>query len=223
MDIPLDLVDRYARTFFDFWRLRPRQFLSARGSVPDAYLSAYQFLVISLGLTFGMMVIALTLSFAAVQGADPTSASSDPKAIAGQTIVLLIMLLGVNSLILCLAARLPPVRRRPSLPAVFEFNCYTLSIALPMYAITFLVLPMLAGLVAQGLVPSWSVFILMGFSYLVGMISFFVYTLPGIACISGVSTGRMVAGFAVLSLLFFVTCALLGFTGGFMWGYLHAS
>lgn len=213
MSIPLEVVDRYARTFFDMWRLGPRQFLLTQQNSPGTYLSAYQFLVVSLGLILAMTIPAISLSQAEFKDVgDAISTALDPKALASLSIVVLIVELGINSFLYYLCARLPPVRTRPSMSALFEVNCYLLSTAIPITAISSLVMPFVAAFAAYHLVPVWTLFIPSGLSLLLGLVLFFVYTNPGMAYVSGVSSARMLAALALL----WVIAGLLGvLLGGF--------
>lgn len=190
----INLVDRYARTFIDFWTLRPRKFMSKFDQDSSKYLSPYQFLYVSLCFTFFVFISEIGLTATALRpGYHPASAS------AGWSLSVFGLMFALNSLAFRTVSRVWPIRGSATFSSIFEIQCYTMAIYVPL---------MLLGLVLSPLssVPlsfniQWIVFAI-GFVY--GIPVFFLWQIPAVAIANRVSSARVIAGFLFWS-------AVLGF------------
>jgi len=207
MLVPLELIDRYGRTFVDFWRLRPRKFYPSIEENPSAYVSPMQFLAISLGIAFVMGVVAITLSFSELESASGSKPIGDPRALAGRLIVFIFFMLIVATLLYRILCALWPIRGRASFLQIFEHQCFMMAVILPSSALDVLINPLVTGLVAKDLVPPWAAFVPFLLGFLIGQITVFLYQVPGAAYVCGVTTLRFWMG-----LLFW--CASIGFLVG---------
>jgi hypothetical protein len=222
VSFPIELTNRYARTFLDFWRLRPRKFLVLKADKPELYLSPYEFLVISLGLAFSMLIVAASLTVSAFQTGSG-SIASDPKALAGRLVVFSTVMIGLNTVCSTFCSRPWPIRKRPTIVQFFEFNCYMCAVIMPMAAFDVLFDPVVADLVARHVIPLWGgLLLLYGAGAAIGIIYLFTYSIPGLAFIAGVSSSRMAAGLFLWPTVVAVTFFVLLFLVEFFVGYVRA-
>jgi hypothetical protein len=209
MAIPLELVDRYATTFLDFWRLRPRKFLPAAQREPAKYITPLQFLTLSLGLVFTLLGVGITLSLTALQSVSGSNQVGDPKALAARQVVLIFFMLVVGALAWRITSVLWPVRGRAPFRQILELSCYWMAVVLPLSMVDVLVVPILTELVARQVVPAWISTIPFLFGLVFGTFAAFFYVLPGVAYLNGVSSLRQMMGTLLWS-------TVAGFVAGFV-------
>lgn len=202
MSIPIEIADKYMTTFIDFWRLRPRRFFPIAENSGQKYLTAAQFLVVSLGLAFIMLALAFTLTKTALDRAGIEEVVATPEALAGRMVVFFIANLLIGSLFYRAISRARPIGGGATFHDIFELQCYITSLVVPMAALDLLVGPFVVELVGNQSLPAWSVFIQFGFGALVGLIVFIAYQVPGMAYVNGVSTGRFWCGLLFWSFAF---------------------
>ena len=208
--MPIEFVDRYAKTFRDFCCLGPRKFNAARNNDPSKYLSPYQLLVVSLSIGFLIFGAAISLSQSVTQADSDGQSVPSPDAIAVYFLAFAVTMLFVNSLIFRAISRIWPIRGSATFRSIFELECYTLAIRmLPPMVLTLVLLPLVTVLMATETVSNSSgILILVAPAIVITLASLIFLEFPGIAAVNEVSTGRVWAGF-----LFWPTAlgALLGF------------
>ena len=190
----INYVDRYAITFIDFWRLRPKRFIAAKNRDPNRYLSPYQFLYGSLCIEFGIYAAAFSLNQSeiyAVTGQPPiTSANALAVRFLAYTFVMLIVgALGGRAV-----SRIWPVRGSATFSSIFEIQCYMLAIILPVMIYDLLIGPLHTALVAREVLPAWSIVISYMVGVVIGTLGGLFWNIPGVAVVNGVSTRRMLSG-----------------------------
>lgn len=214
MAITVELVDKYAKTFIDFWRLRPRRFFPAVDRSAEKYLTAPQFLVVSLGLVFAMLVASFALVQAGIDRAGVEMATATPEALAGRMVVFFVANLVVASLVFRAMSRVWPIKGSATFYSIFRLQCYMLSIIVPMAALDLLIGPIVAELIINDVLPVWSIFVQAGTGAIVGLVALFVYQIPGLAFLNDVSTGRvwcsLLSGCVFLGLIGGVAAAAIG-------------
>lgn len=209
MALSLEVTDRFARTFIDFWRLRPKRFLSAVARSPMDYLTPYQFLVASLGIVFAMLVATIALVQGTMQGVTGQAPVTPAQALAVRTTVFVVANLVVGSLIFRSISRVWPVKGIASFRTIFELQCYMMAIITPLAAIDVLVAPIIAELVGRNITPGWTALLPSGLGLIVGFAGFLFWNMPGVAHLNGVSTARLWLGLLFWSLV-------LGVAGGIL-------
>ena len=213
----IDVVDRYAKTFFDFWLLRPRGFIAAKNRSPSNYLSPYQFLYACLSIVFVVYVVAVslvaTVSLVGTVSLEPTAASIASTTLAGAIsgLLLLVLITGLlwGALVFRTLTRVWPIRGSATFVSIFKFRCYMMAIWLPQIVlILFLsllpvVLVMLKQLSEQGPIWNsisveeisiWTSIAVLVIGVISSVLTLFFWELPGIAAVNGVSTLRVWAG-----------------------------
>jgi hypothetical protein len=197
---PRAIVDRFFRTFLYAWH-KPSKFLVELKRDPEAFLSPYQFFVASLGLIFLMTLTNISLSLTIADGPAP-----DPKALSAGMMIMLVLLVGFNTLFYQALGKIWPVRGTSTLSSMFSLQCYYVALALPMFALNVLVQPGVLALVKNEIAPTWTMAVPVAVGWLVGVIYFCFYMLPAVAFVNGVRVRRLVAGLA----LWILICSLVG-------------
>lgn len=196
MVISIEIVDKYARTFFDFWRLRPRRFFLFVTKTPEKYLTAPQFLASSLALLFALHVASISLSRAVLkQSGVQEGMTAEPKALAVQAVVFVILNLFLGSLQFWAISRAWPVKGKAAFSSIFELHCYTVAIFVPFVAFALLVSPFIAHLVSMDILPAWCYFVQPVISLMISLAGLAFWQFPGVAFLNAVSTGRLWFGF----------------------------
>ena len=202
----IEYVDRFARTSVDFWRLRPRDFVAATARGDSGYLSPYEFLGVFVSIGATIYTSAFGLALAAVQG-DGAAATVPVKALTVRLLTMVVAMVVVDALYVRAISRIWPVRGRATFPDILNFRLYALAALLPVMALDLLAGPLVAGLVAQETLPIWSIWLPGIAGGAVGLATYIVKFVPGVAAVNEVSTSRMWAG-----LLFWPI--LVGVSGG---------
>lgn len=192
MSIPLDIVDKSGRTFLDFWRLRPRRFLTALAAEPNQYLSPLGFLSVSLGVVFSLLLVASGLSAA---GKSLPSGRLDPKLLVTRVLVFLIVWLLIGTMLNRVLLTVWPIRGKTTFRPLFDFQSYVIAaVVLPGAAVDVLIaeLPVVRTVLGS----------------ILGLLVTVFYVMPGFAHLAGVPTRRVWLGTvfwsAVLGLLMFI-------------------
>ena len=195
MKLSIELADRYAKTFLDFWLLRPRSFIAAKNRDPSRYLSPYQFLVACLGIALVIYIAAFSLSQSEIHTATGQPPVTSAEALAVRMLTFLVAVLLVDSLVIRAVSRIWPIRGGATFSSIFEFRCYMLAIWLPGMALDLLLGPWLLALVLQKILPAGSnILILATVGSVIGVFAVLFWWFPGVAVINGVSTRRVCAG-----------------------------
>lgn len=195
MVISIELVDKYARTLIDFWRLRPRRFFLSVTKTPKKYLTAPQFLASSSALAFALLVASIGLVSAVLKQSDAQGTTAEPKALAVQVVVFVIANLLLGSLYFRAISRVWPVKGKAAFSSIFELQCYMMAIIVPLSAFDLLVGPTIANLVSMYILPAWCQFVQPVIGLMIGLAGLFFWQFPGVAFLNGVSTGRIWLGF----------------------------
>ena len=213
--IPLEVLDKYVTTSLDFWRLRPRKFLSQAKEEPSRYLSPAQFAGVSSGIIIALAAVTLSVAHLDIEKINGSSMPS-PEAFAVRTLVFLLSVLFANSLFYRVVSRFWPIRGKVTLVSVFEFQCYLSTVLVLASAVDVLIDPITISLVAHG-APSWVLFIPAAIGGVAGFVFFFLYQNPGVAQLNDVSSLRMFLG-----TLFWVVVptSVVGFLLGILIGFL---
>lgn len=201
----IQFVNRYARTFFDFWCLRPRRFYNAKSSDSKNYLTPYEFLVGSLSIGFPTYFTAFSLAQSKIHEVSGQPPVSGAEALAIQFLALLVVLLFVNALLFRAVSRIWPVGGSASFSSIFEIQCYMMAIYLPAMIMDLLLGPTLTGLLARQMVTPLSSLIPFLLGLVLGVFGLVFWNLPGVALANGVSTRRMWAGY-----LFWISIIVVG-------------
>ena len=113
-----------------------------------------------------------------------------------------------------LAARLPLVRKKPAMSALFELQCYMVGMALPFVFTYYVVWPIVSFFVIQNIMPIWSMLIPGICVAAASVWYFFAYYCPGVAYLSGTTPLRF-------SIAYIVSTFLVGFIVGFVFGFVQ--
>lgn len=217
MGIPIELVDKFGKTFFDYWRLAPDRFIKAQRSQTEKYLSPYQFLGVCLILCFTMLLVQFGLIDGILVDVTGQKPATEPKVRAGRLLVLFVFLTGISSIFVSIASRPWPIRRRVPVETVFKFMCFAqAAMLIPGVAFDTLLMPVVGELALREIIPYWITWIPFVIGLLGGTIIYFVYVLPGLALLAGVSKSRMFWGLFFWS---FVITFVPSFFIGFWIGY----
>jgi len=190
--IPLEVLDKYLTTFLDFWRLRPRKFLSLTREQPTRYLSPGQFVGVSSTIIVALIVVSLSVARLDIEKIAGFQMPSS-EAVAGRQLVFILALLFANTLFYRIVSRIWPIKGKGTLVSIFEFQCYLTALLVPMAAVDVLIDPITIAMVAHG-TPSWVLFIPGTIGFTAGSALFFLYQNPGLAELNGVSSLRMLFG-----------------------------
>ena len=210
--MPIELADKFGRTFFDYWRLAPGRFLEAQRSEPEKYLPPYQFLCVCLTLSFSMLLIEFGLIDGVLLEITGHKPAAEPMARAGRLLILLVSITAISSLFVSFASRPWPIRRRVPVRTIFEFMSFAqAALMIPAAAFDTLVMPIIGELALREIIPSWTIWIPMVIGLLGGITIYFVYVLPGLAILARTSRSRMFWGLTFWSfVLTFVPSFLIG-------------
>ena len=202
----IEYTELYLRTFYDFLVLRPRRFLAIRTTEPSRYLSPNKFLIIS-------VIILLSLSSAAflLLGAKIVDKNNPPPLSIGEIArlfsmgIVLVMLINliVVSLFFRVFSAIWPIKGKATFRSIFDLQCYMTAIHLIGFIIIFTIYisnPEGSGPNQQ--LTGFDEFLLV-LLFLYMITASFIFNLPGLAAINGVSSLRVFAGF-------FFWCAIFG-------------
>lgn len=212
MGVPLELLDKFQTTFLDFWRLRPRTFLTQASVDRARYMPPAQFVGTSSILLLAMLVVDVSLSHGDLEKLAGEKIAS-PEALAGRLLVFVIFILFLNTIFSRIISPQWPIRGRATLISIFEFQCYMTATLVPAGAIDVLLDPLLLHIVLNG-APYWILYIPLAIGYVLGLIFYFVYQNPGLAHLNGVSSLRMLLGTILWSTVLMVA---LGALAGVVW------
>jgi hypothetical protein len=202
MAIPLDVVDKAAKTFFDILRVKPSDFLSLRAADPTCYLSPYQYLTVCMGLSGSLLFVEIGLLDGILKELANHKIEVDASARVGRIIALLATMIVVSSIFVTFFARRWPIRSSVELKEVFEFLCYGVGTLLPpVTALEVLVAPLISELVLKGIFSNWTIYIYPILNFLVGNFFFFKIVLPGYSHLLRKTKTRIFWGLAFWSLI----------------------
>ncbi len=189
----VEQIGRYIRTVIDFWRLRPKRFMAAINDNPTRYLPPLQFLAFT--VVIGFFVYSATF-FLALLIAPETSAQiiqigsisleGTARVFAIYVMALIIFILFVETILFRIISNIWPIKGGASFSAIFEFQCYMLATIVPLILLDLLLSPLIA--------LEWVVGLKLSLGLLIGILSLLFWQVPGIAIISGVTTGRLWGG-----------------------------
>ena len=197
---PLEMLEQYAATLLSFLR-GPRRFLSKQEMNPNLSLPPYPFLSVTGGVIFTIYVAAEAIFSAGLKRAG-VETFNDPKASAIRLIALLFCFLFTMTALSAFFSRLWPVQGRPSINSIFKLGCYYAGIFIFFGVIDLIVTPILFELAAEKTIPTFVAFIPFAVGVLCGLVSFYVYWLPGLAYINRVTNSKMFVAINLWSFVF---------------------
>ena len=207
MAFSIDLADRYVKTVIDFWRLRPRRFFPALDTSSTRYLTAPQFLAVSIGLMFAVYAASYALTSTALERAGAGELIESPDAEALRIVVFFLANLVAATLFLRGISRVWPIKGSATFESIFKLQCYMMAIFVPVAAVDLLVGPIMAEMIVRGFISETSILINISAGMAIGLLAFILYQVPGVAFLNDTSIGRIYAG-----LVFWVVA--LGLAGG---------
>jgi hypothetical protein len=222
MAISMEVVDKYVKTLVEFWALRPRAFLERRKIEPSRYLSPSQFFLASLSILAVLYLATFSfykdLPVDIIERYPMLKQTGDPKTYV--VVLLTAVVLGslLSSVGVKACAALWPIKGRVTFGRIVDFQFYLMAIILPMGTIDLLAAPILLNYVSESRSPYavYALYVPFIVGYLAGSILWFVYVLPGLSKLYGVSALRMFAGLTLWgSLIFGGIGFLIGFSIGF--------
>ena len=187
--------ERYVTTFLDFWRLRSRTFIVERNKDISKYMSPYQFAIASFVVIFAIDLAAYSINKSDLIKASnlPMSIDTSEYALAVMATTFAIVTLVFSALFYFVISKIWPIRSFSAFTEILQFQCYMLSVELPM-KVTFMYMMPWWGQLFMADDASLGFWIVVSVIFLYKIAILAVWGWPGIALIVDRSTLRVAIG-----------------------------